>query len=68
MDEVKTSVDVVGTVMEDRILCKGDGGLIVHHQGWRTSFLAGQLAQQPAQLDRLARCCGCCHVLRLARR
>ena len=31
-DEVKTGVDVLAPVVEDWILCMGDGGLIVHHQ------------------------------------
>ena len=37
------SFDVVPKKMEldDRVLGEGDGGLIVHHQSWPTSFLAG---------------------------
>jgi len=45
---VELDVDVLAPVVEDRILGEDDGGLIVHHQSWRVSFLAGQLAQQPA--------------------
>jgi len=63
----KTSVDVIAVVVEDWILCKGDGGLIVHHQGWRVSFLTSQLAQQPAQPNSLACRRGSCDVLRLTR-
>ncbi|CAA0813558.1 COP9 signalosome complex subunit 7 [Striga hermonthica] len=67
-DEVKTGIDVLTPVMEDWIFCKGNGGLVVHHQSWCTSFLAGQFAQQPTQPDRLACRYGCRHVLCLARR
>ena len=31
-EEVELDVDVLAPVVENRILCKGDGGLVVHHQ------------------------------------
>ena len=43
-DEVELDVDMLAPVVEDRILGEGDGGLVIHHQCWRTSFLADQLA------------------------
>ena len=33
-EEVELNVDVLAPVVEDRVLGEGDGGLIVHHQGW----------------------------------
>jgi len=42
---VKLDVDVLAPVVEERVLGEGDDGLVVHHQSWRVSFLAGQLAQ-----------------------
>ena len=33
-EEVELDVDVLAPVVKDRILGEGDGGLIVHHQGW----------------------------------
>ena len=65
-EEVELDVDVLAPIVEDRVLGEGDGGLVVHHQSWRVSFLAGQLAQQPAQPDSLAHRRGYCDVLRLA--
>ena len=46
--EVELDVDVLALVMENWILCEGDGGLVVHHQCWWVSFHTGQLAQQSA--------------------
>ena len=43
-EEVELDVDVLAPVVEDRVLGEGDGGLVVHHQSWRVSFLTGQLA------------------------
>ena len=31
-EEVELDVNVLAPVVENRILCKGDGGLVVHHQ------------------------------------
>jgi len=61
--EVELDVDVLAPVVEDRIFGEGKGELVVHHQSWRVSFLAGQLAQQPAQPYSLARRRGRCDVL-----
>ena len=47
LEEVELHVDVLASVVENRILREGDGGLVVHHQCWWVSFHAGQLAQQP---------------------
>ena len=47
-EEVELHVDVFTPVVKNRILREGDGGLVVHYQCWWVSFLAGQLAQQPA--------------------
>ena len=66
--EMKLDVDVLALVVKDIVLGEGNGGLIVHHQSWQTSFLDGPLAQQPAQLDRLARRYGRRDVLHFARR
>jgi hypothetical protein len=38
---------VFAPVVEDWILGKGDGGLIVHHQSRRANFFPDELAQQP---------------------
>ena len=46
-EEVELDVDVLAPVMENRILCEGDGRLVVHHQCWWVSFHTGQLAQLP---------------------
>ena len=67
-EEVKLYVDVLAPVVENRILRKGDGGLVVHHQCWWVSFHAGQLAQQPAQPHNLACCSSRRYVFCLARR
>ena len=34
LEEVGFDVDVLAPVVENRILCEGDGGLVVHHQCW----------------------------------
>ena len=47
-EKVELDVDVLALVVENWILREGDGGLVVHHQCWRVSFHADQLAQQPA--------------------
>ena len=47
LEEVELDVDVLAPVVENWILCEGDGGPVVHHQCWWVSFHAGQLAQQP---------------------
>ena len=65
---MELDVDVLAPVIEDRVLGEGDGGLVVHHQSWRVSFLTGQLAQQPTQPDSLARRRGRYDVLRLTHR
>ena len=44
-EEVELHVDVLAPVVQNRILRKGNGGLVVHHQYWWVSFHAGQLAQ-----------------------
>ena len=31
LEEVELDVDVLALVVENRILCEGDGGLVVHH-------------------------------------
>ena len=46
-EEVELHIDMFTPVMQNRILREGDGGLVVHHQGWWVSFHAGQLTQQP---------------------
>ena len=44
-EEVELDVDVLAPVVENQILCEGDGGLVIHHQCWWVSFRTGQLAQ-----------------------
>ena len=67
-EEVELHVDVFTPVVQNWILCEGDGGLVIHHQCWWVSFHTGQLAQQPTQPHNLARHCGCRYVLCLTRR
>ena len=45
-EEVELDIDVLAPVVENRILCEGDGTLLVYHQCWWVSFHTGQLAQQ----------------------
>jgi len=40
-EEVELDIDVLTLVVENRILRKDDGGLIVHHQCWWVSFHTG---------------------------
>ena len=63
---VKFGVDVLASVMEDRVLCQSNGRLIVHHQGRCPSFISGELCQQPPQPNSLATCRRRCNVLCLA--
>ena len=37
-EEVELHVDVFAPVVQNWILCEGDGGLVVHHQCWWVSF------------------------------
>ena len=46
--EVELHVDVFAPVVQNRILCEGDDGLVVHHQCWWVSFHTDQLTQQLA--------------------
>ena len=66
-EEVELDVDVLALVVENQILRKGDGGLVVHHLCWWVSSPTGQLAQQPTQPHSLARRCGRRHILYLTR-
>ena len=51
---VKFGVNVLASVMEDRILCQNNSGLVVHHEHKRAGLLLDHLLQQPAQPNSLA--------------
>ena len=55
-DEMEFGVDVLASVMEDRVLCQSNGGLVVHHKHRRAGFLLDHLLQQPAEPNSLAAC------------
>ena len=40
-EKMELDVDVLAPVVEGRVLGEGKGGLVIHHQCWRTSFLTG---------------------------
>jgi len=42
-EKVELHVDVFAPVMQNRILRKGDGGLVVHHQCWWVVSIPNQL-------------------------
>ena len=44
LEKVELDVDVLALVVENRILRKDDGGLVIYHQCWWVSFHTGQLA------------------------
>jgi len=62
-DEMEFGVDVLAPVMEDRVLCQSNGGLVVHHQCRRAGLLLDHLLQQPAQPYSLAARRRRCNVL-----
>ena len=39
--EVELDIDVLALVMENQILCEGNGRLVAHHQCWWVSFHTG---------------------------
>ena len=41
--EMELDVDVLAPVVENWILCEGDGGLVVHHQCWWVVSIPNQL-------------------------
>jgi hypothetical protein len=48
-DEMVLGVDVLAAVVEDRILCQCNGGLVVHQKNRRAELFSSELPQQSLQ-------------------
>ena len=44
-DEMELGVDVLASIMEDKVLCQSNGGLVVHHEHRCAGLLLDHLLQ-----------------------
>eukprot|EP00965_Chrysotila_dentata_P028790 956558-Pleurochrysis_carterae.AAC.1 len=61
-------VDVLGPLMMFRIVCKVDGGLVVHSQGSRRGASETQISEESSEVHRLLGSFAGSHDLSLAGR
>ena len=60
---MELGVDVLASIMEDRVLCQSNGRLVVHHEHRRAGLLLDHLLQQPAEPNSLTARRRRCNVL-----